>query len=169
MQPTALVHELYLRLFGSQAGPWENRRHFFGAAARALRQIRVDHARKKKRLKRGGLGAAPAGSGTGDAAAGDGAMVQGPAPQPAGGADVELIPGPDEDPAELLAVHEALERLEGDDPRKAEIVQLRYFAGLTEEETAEATGLSRRTIQLEWQVARAWLHRELSKGDTNSG
>lgn len=141
LQPTALVHEAFFRLFGRNGQDWSSRRHFFGAAARAMRQIRIDDARKRKRLKRGGdrvregLGA-----------------VQG------------LF---DHDPIETLAVSEALDKLESEDPRQAEVVMMRYFAGLTEEETAGALGVSRRTVQNDWRLARAWLHRELSKGDTH--
>jgi RNA polymerase sigma factor (TIGR02999 family) len=140
-QATALVHEAYLRLFGEIKNvDWANRRHFFGAAARIMRQIRIDDARKKKRLKRGG-----------DRKAGP----------------LEIEPAAlERNVDDILAVHEALEKLQEVDPRKVELINLRYFAGLTEEETAEALGLSRRTIQLEWRIARAWLHRLLSKGDT---
>lgn len=140
LQPTALVHEAYFRLFGDTKVEWSNRRHFFGAAAKSMRQIRIDDARKRKRLKRGGSD----GSAHLD---GDPAIF-------------------DQDPTEVLAIHEALDKLEADDPRRAEIVMLRYFAGLTVEETATAIDLSRRTVQVEWRLARAWLHRELSKGDT---
>lgn len=140
LQPTALVHEAFFRLFRGHDVHFENRRHFFGAAAKAMRRIRIDDARKRKRLKRGG-GKEPA----------------------ALDAEPAIF---DSDPAEVLAVHEALDKLEAEDPRKAEVVMLRYFAGLTEEETASALDLTRRTVQTEWRLARAWLHRELSKGDT---
>jgi len=141
LQATAVVHEAYLRLFGrAKSVEWANRRQFFGAAAQVMRQIRIDDARRRKRLKRGG----------------------GRRAEP-----LEIEPGVcDKDPSDVLAVHEALEGLEAADPRKAELVRLRYFAGLTEEETAEVMGLSRRTVQLEWRIASAWLHRALSKGDT---
>ena len=140
LQPTALVHEAYLRLFGDSNVEWDSRRHFFGAAARAMRQIRLDNARKRRRLKRGG-GAAP------------GALADEP-------------PAFDQDPSEVLAINEALDELEKENPRQAEVVMLRYFAGLSEEEAASALGVSRRTVQTDWRVARAWLHRHLSKGDT---
>lgn len=82
---------------------------------------------------------------------------------------LEIEPGVfDNDPINVLAVHEALEKLQEVDPRKCELIYLRYFAGLSEEETAEVLGLSRRTVQLEWRIARAWLHRALSKGDTDA-
>ncbi|MFH1745646.1 MAG: sigma-70 family RNA polymerase sigma factor [Planctomycetota bacterium] len=140
LQPTALVHEAYFRLVGGGPTEWANRRHFFSAAAQAMRCIRIDDARRRDRLKRGG-----------------------------GGKPVPLMEEPvvfDQDPIEVLAVDEALSRLEQSDPRKAEIVVLRYFGGLSRAETAEALDLSPRTVDGEWRVARAWLHRELSKGDT---
>ena len=140
-EPTTLVHEAYFRLMGGDGVEWSDRKHFFGAAARAMRQIRVDDARRRNRLKRGG-GQRP------------GALIDDP-------------PALDEDPAEVLAVHEALDKLEREDPRKAEVVTLRYFAGLTVEECASALDVSPRTVDNEWRFARIWLHRELSKGDTS--
>lgn len=141
-QATAIVHEAYLRLFGKPNGlDWASRRHFFAAAAKIMRHIRIDDVRRKKRIKRGGDRKVHA---------------------------LDIEPAVfDQAPDQVLAVHEALEKLQGEDPRKVEMINLRYFAGLTEEETAEVLGLSRRTIQLEWRIARAWLHRELSKGDTD--
>ena len=140
LQPTALVHEAYFRLIGNQGIQWNGRRHFLSAAAKAMRRIRIDHARKRKSLKRGG-GRRPS--------------------------DVECAqPGFDDNPTQVLAIDEALNRLERKDPRKAQIVTLRFFAGLTIEETAEALDLSTRAVNNEWRLARAWLHRELSKGDT---
>lgn len=142
-QATAIVHEAYLRLFGEVNNfDWANRRHFFGAAARIMRQICIDDARRRKRVKRGG-----------------GRKV--------GSLQIEPT-APDRNPDDVLAVHEALEKLQEVDPRKVELINLRYFAGLSEEETAQAMELSRRTVQLEWRIARAWLHRLLSKGDTDS-
>ena len=140
LQPTALVNEAFLRLVGEGKADWSSRRHFFGAAARAMRRICIDHARTRNRLKRG-AGQHP------------GRLVEEPA--------VSLG-----DPAEMLAVDEALDKLEQEEPRQAEVVMLRYFVGLTEEETATALGVSRRTVQTDWRMARAWLHRELSDGDT---
>lgn len=139
LQPTALLHEAYFRLFGDNHLEWDNRKHFFATAAKVMRQIRIDDARSRKRIKRGG-----------------GRRVE------------ELTDEPavwDQDPAEVLAIGEAIQRLEQSDPRKAEIVNLRYFAGMTETETAAALGVSRRTVQIDWRLARAWLHRELSGGD----
>ena len=140
LQTTALVHEAYMRLFGDQNIDWANRRHFFGAAARIMRRIRIDDARRRGRVKRGG-----------------------------GRDRVELREDHrafDDDPSELLAINEALDKLEREDSRRAEIVMLRFFAGLSENETASAMDLSRRTVQLEWRLARAWLHRELSDGES---
>ncbi len=142
LQATSLVHEAYIRLVGSQTMTWANRRHFFAAAANAMRRIRIDEARKRHRLKRGG--------------------------------DYRRVPleeaaaALDDDPAELMALDEAMNRLEAIDPRKAQIVSLRYFAGLTVEETAEALELSPRTIESDWHFARAWLHRELRSDDTSA-
>lgn len=142
-QATAIVHEAYMRLFGSPKTPdWANRRQFFAAVAQIMRHIRIDDARKRKRLKRGG----------------DRKIDS-----------LDAVPGVfDHDPNEILAVHEVLEGLKEADGRKAELINLRFFAGLSEEETAEAMGLSRRTVQLEWRIARAWLYRALSKGDTGA-
>ena len=128
LQPTALVHEAWLRL-GDQR--FENRAHFFGAAAEAMRRILVEAARRKHAARRGGGHAH---------------------------ADVDEIqiaaPVPDD---ELLAVHEALDRLAAHDAQKAELVKLRYFAGLSIEETAVALGISERTAKRHWTYARAWL------------
>lgn len=136
MQTASLVNQAYLRLVGSAPVEWANRRHFYAAAAQTMRRIRVDHARERKRLKRGGDRR----------------------PQPI----LEEPIGEDSDPIELLAVNEALTRLQELDPRKAEIVMLRYFAGRTVDETAAALGLAPRTVDAEWRFARAWLHRAIS-------
>lgn len=141
LQTTALIHEAYIRLVGDGSPKWANRRHFFAAAAKAMRLIRTDGARKSSRLKRGG----------------------GRRREPLDDAHAAFV----EDPATLLAVDEVLTRLEQRDPRKAEVVMLRYFAGLTIDETADALGLSPKTVDNEWRIARAWLYGELSKGDTN--
>ncbi len=140
LQPTVLVHEAFFRLFGEHPTDWTSRRHFFGAAARAMRQIRVDDVRRRNRLKRGG--------------------------NHRRAETVDDLAVSDQDPVELLAVSDALGRLEQEDARQAEVVLLRYFAGLTEGEVATVLGVSRRTVQVDWRLARAWLHRELSKGDT---
>ena len=137
LQPTALVNEAYLRLFGDGRMQWKNRRYFFAAAANAMRQILVDDARRRKRLKRGG-----------------------------GAKQSELLnwcpPAIEQDPGELLAINEAMETLAKEEPRMAEVGGLRYFMGLTIDETAEALGVSPRTVDLDWRIARAWLHRALS-------
>ncbi|UCC30411.1 MAG: sigma-70 family RNA polymerase sigma factor [Phycisphaerales bacterium] len=143
LQPTTLVHEAYLRLTADEDVQWVNRRHFFAAAAQAMRRIRIDDARKRNRQKRGG-GRQP------------GRLVSEP-------------PVFDQDPAEVLAVDEAVNKLEQIDPRKAEVVLLRYFTGLTVAETAEVLGVSPRTVDNEWRFARAWLRRELARGDTAAG
>jgi RNA polymerase sigma factor (TIGR02999 family) len=140
LQTTSLVNDAYLRLIGDGHVEWANRRHFFGAAAKAMRRILVDDARKRGRLKRGG----------------------GQPPVPL--VDEPLVPG--RDLAMVLAVDEALQELEKVDPPRAEIVMLRYFAGLSIDETAAALGVSPRTVDTGWRFARAWLHRELSKGDS---
>ena len=136
LQPTALVHEAYLRVAGDeQHRRWDRRGHFFAAAALAMRRILVERARHYQRIKHGGAGER-----------------------------VELDSGIMRvDPAltDLVAVDEALTRLEQTDPRKAQIVSLRYFAGLSVEETAAAMDLSPATIKNEWKFARAWLHRAL--------
>jgi RNA polymerase sigma factor (TIGR02999 family) len=135
LQPTALVHEAFLRLAGSGEVGWENRRHFFGAAAEAMRRILVERARSRARLKRG-----------------------------SGRAPVTLDDLAQEGPAadDLLAVDEALGRLERRDAAMAEVVKLRWFAGLTVEETASALGVSPRSVERLWTSARAWLHREIA-------
>jgi len=135
LQPTALVHEAYLRVAGKEDPGWDGRRHFFAAAARAMRDILVDEARRKTAIKRGG------GRQREDL---DEAKVSwGPAPE------------------DVLAVHEALERLEAEDPLKGQIVNLRYFAQLSAQETAAALGLSITTLRREWLYVRAWLEREV--------
>jgi RNA polymerase sigma factor (TIGR02999 family) len=135
LQPTALVHEAYLRLVGDQDPGWNGRRHFFGAAARAMRDILVEQARRKGAQKHGG-----------------------------GAQRVELAEGLViiEPPAEdLLAVDEAIRKLQAEKPHLAEIAMLRYFAGLSVEETASVLGISASTLAREWRFARAWLTREL--------
>lgn len=143
LQTTALVHEAYIRLIGNDHVEWKNRRHFFKAASEAMRRIRIDEARRRKRLKRGG-GRVRVSIDDAEATAG-------------------------EDPAQLLAISDALRKLEQVDSRKAEVVQLRFFGGLSIDETAQALDLSPRTVDSDWHFARAWLHRELKKGDTSVG
>jgi RNA polymerase sigma factor (TIGR02999 family) len=131
LQPTALVHEAYLRLVRNTDPGWEGRRHFFGAAARAMREILIEQARRKDSLKRGG------GSRRIDLADG-----------------VALIEPPADD---LLALDEAVQQLQGEKPHLAEVVMLRYFTGLSVEETADVVGRSVSTVVREWRLARAWL------------
>ena len=134
MQPTSLVHEAWLRLGG---GEFQNRQHFFAAAAQAMRRILVERARRKQAEKRGG---------------GEAAHVDID--------EIEIIAAPAKD-EETLAVDEALERLAVHDPRQAELVKLRYFVGLSFDEAAEILGISVRTAKGEWAHARAWLFREI--------
>jgi RNA polymerase sigma-70 factor (ECF subfamily) len=138
LQPTALVHEAYLRLVGNAPDRWQGRTHFFAVAAIAMRQIVIDHARHHGRAKRGGA---------------QQRVTLAEVVDPSSGPDVGLI-----------ALEQALERLAALDERQARVVELRAFAGLTAEETAEVLGLSRRTVQSDWSFARAWLRVELGKG-----
>lgn len=135
LQPTALVHEAYVRLLGDGRCPWEDRAHFFGAATRAMRSILVDHARASSAAKRGG-GVRPA--------------------------ELRDTAAPPESADEVLAVNEALARLERVDAVKARIVEMRYFGGLEFSEIARALDLSERTVYRQWEGARAWLFRELT-------
>ena len=142
LQPTALVHEAYLRLVDQRRVAWRNRAQFFGIAAETMRRILVDHARGRLAAKRGG-GAARVTLDDASPVAGD-----------AGGA-------PGADALDILALHDALERLAALDEAQARVVELRYFGGLSIEETAEAMGVSPATVKREWAVARGWLRREL--------
>jgi len=135
LSATALVHEVHLRLFGESHRDFENNSDFFLAAAQAMRRILIEHARKRRRLKRGG----------------DRQRVMLDAMHLAREADSDQI----------VAVDEAICRLKEQDPRVGEIVHLRFFADLSEQETAEALGISERTVRREWKLAKAWLHREL--------
>lgn len=135
--PTALVHEVYLRLIDQRRASWENRAHFFGVAAQLMRRILVDHARAHHAAKRGDRAARVS-------------------------LDVALEEARDsERPEDILAIDLALERLARLDPEQARVVELRFFAGLTVEETAHVLNRSSRTIKREWRLARAWLFREL--------
>lgn len=138
LQPTALVHEVYLRLAQPRRVPWESRAEFFAAAARAMRRILVDHARKRGAAKR----------------AGEWTRVE----LPDGVADV----GGKRDP-DLLALDAAVDRLAELDPRHARIVELRFFGGLSVAETAHVLGVSTATVKRDWSLARAWLHRRLER------
>ena len=144
LQATALVHEAYLRLVDRPAGPvpveWEGRAHFFGVAARVMRSVLVDHARARRAVKRGGPEARR--------------LTLGVAEALAAGVAAEV---------DVLALDEALDRLAQFDDRKARLVELRFFAGLSIEEAAGVMGVSPATIKREWTAARAWLRSELSR------
>ena len=135
LQTTALIHEAYLRLIDQKNVHWQNRAHFFGIAAQMMRRILIDHARTKKRTKRGG-------------------------------SDVRIsfseavlkTPGQDLD---FVALDEALDRLAAIDEQQSRIVELRFFSGLTVEETAEVLSISTATVKRDWSMAKAWLHREI--------
>jgi len=137
LQPTALVNEAFMKLVDQRNVQWQNRAHFFGVAAQAMRRIVIDHARTRNRIKRGGV-------------------------QHAVTLDEAMIAGEPRS-IDVLALDEALNRLARLDERQARIVELRYFAGLSVEETAEVTALSPATVKREWAMARAWLHAELTK------
>ncbi len=137
LQPTVLVHEAYLRLVGDGEVSWNSRGHFFGAAAQAMRRILVDRARRNNALKRGG----------------DHRRVEID--------DHALAAEPDAHT--MLAVDEVLDRLQAYDPAKARLVMLRYFTGLTLDQSAAALGLTPAQAKTEWSYARAWMHRELQK------
>lgn len=136
LRPTELVHEAYVRLVDPPDPGWESRRHFFGAAARAMRQVLVDHARRRDAEKRGS-GRRPVTLATEDA-------VIGPRPS-----------------VDILDLERAMEALERQDPELARLVELRFFAGLTVAEVAAALGISERKAAKDWSVARLWLRREL--------
>jgi RNA polymerase sigma factor (TIGR02999 family) len=153
MQKTALVNEAFMRLVGQQAVDWQSRAHFIGLASKLMRRVLVDYARARLADKRGG---------------GVGVLSL----------DEMAAPEPDEAPdttptalqhldahtqEEVSAIDQALQRLEQIDPRQAQIVEMRYFGGLTVEQTAEAIGMSEATVKREWTLARAWLRRELGK------
>jgi len=133
LQPTALVHEAYVRL-ARQDGEWTDRKHFFHVAAKAIRQVLIDHARREDAVKRGGQRER-----------------------------LTFADGLTDGPAELDLVdfNDALTVLESRDPRQARVVELRFIVGMTIEETAEVLGVSPRTVNVDWHMARAWLRREL--------
>ena len=139
LQPTALVHEAYLRLVGDGQVDWQNRRHFFGAAAMAMRRILVERARRRGRIRHGG------------------GRQRVPLDDVAVEADEKLL--------DYVVLDEALCRMEEQDERMSQIVMLRFFAGLTIEDTAQAMGISPMTVKREWAVARAWLYDELNSDE----
>ena len=139
LQATALVHEAYIRLVGSDNQQWDGRGHFFAAAAEAMRRILVESARRKQRVKRGG-----------------------------GHRQLDLQQvdlAVDSPPVDVVALDEALTKLAAEDPRIADVVKLRFFAGLTIEQAARVVGVSLRTAERYWTYARAWLHNEVAKVD----
>jgi RNA polymerase sigma factor (TIGR02999 family) len=136
LQATALVHEAWLRLGGEDQQHWQNRAHFFAAAAEAMRRILIDNARRKQSLRHGG--------------ALDHVSLDG----------LDLVTNMDDE--RLLALNEALDRFATVDARKAELVKLRFFAGLTNEEAAKVLGVSEPTVKRDWAYARAWLFREIN-------
>ena len=137
LQATALVHEAWLRLAGGRQQRWDSRRHFFAAAAEAMRRILVEKARRRQRVRHGG------------------------GLERVDVDDVEITAGVRQD--QLIALDDALTKLEQDDPQKADVVKLRYFVGMTNEETAETLGLSRATVERYWSFAKAWLFKEIEQ------
>ena len=138
LQATALVHEAYLRLVGNEEKKWAGRAHFFGAAAEAMRRILIDNARRKRAQRHGG------------------------GQQRVDVQNVEIAAVADDE--QLLAIHEALDKLAVKDKTKAELVKLRYFMGMTIEETAQLLGISEPTAKRHWTYARAWLYNEVQRG-----
>jgi RNA polymerase sigma factor (TIGR02999 family) len=143
LQPTALVHEAYLRLIDQTQVRWQNRAHFFGVAAQMMRRILVDHARSHQAEKRGG----------------DFQMLS--FDEQIGGMAIERA-------SDLVALDEALERLAELDPQKSRVVELRFFGGLSVEETAEVLGVSAPTIKRQWRMAKAWLFGQVQKSVLDS-
>ena len=137
LQTTALIHEAYLRLINQQNIEWQNRAHFYAIAARLMRQILVDHARRRQATKRGG------------------SDIKVPLEEA-----MVISPGENVD---LVALDEALTRLAAIDPQQSRIVELRYFSGLSVEETAEVLGVSSRTVNRDWNVAKAWLRQQIAR------
>jgi RNA polymerase sigma-70 factor (ECF subfamily) len=137
LQPTAIVNEAYIRLLPQRGVSWENRAHFFGIAAKMMRRVLVDHARRRHAAKR-------------DAGPADPVSISGVA-----------SPAREADPIDVLALHDALSKLAGLDPRQSEIVEMRFFAGLTVEEIAEVMEISTATVKREWATAKLWLKRQM--------
>lgn len=139
LQTTALVHEAYLKLVDQRGANWQNRVQFFAVAAQLMRRILVDYARSHRASKRGG----------------DYYKLT---------LDEELVPSEEKD-ADLLALDEALDRLAAIDPQQSRVVELRVFAGLTLEETAQSLNISSRTVRREWSMAKAWLHQQIKNNN----
>ncbi|MGE0129637.1 MAG: sigma-70 family RNA polymerase sigma factor [Blastocatellales bacterium] len=137
LQPTALINEAWLRLIDWKPGEWRNRSQFFGVVAQVMRRVLVDHARRRRALKHGG----------------DALKVS----------LAEAEQWPSDSSADVIALNDALDTLASFDERKSRIVELRFFGGMTEEETAETMDIPLRTLQREWSLARAWLYNELKK------
>lgn len=137
LQPTALANEIFLKLDASAKVPWKNRSHFYAVAARAMRQVLVDYARRRRRDKRGG----------------EIDFVH---------LEEDLVFAPERS-AEVLALDEALERLAAHEPRKARVVELRFFGGLSNQEIAEVLEISSNTVIRDWDYGKAWLHREIRR------
>ena len=140
LQTSALVNEAYLRLVDQKSVKWQNRAHFFGVAAQLMRRILVDHARSRLRAKRGGR--------------------------------IQMVSLPEQlgvanEVEEVIALDDALKNLAEMDPRKSQIVEMKFFGGLSTEEVAEVLKVTTRTVEREWRKAKAWLHRAISKGETN--
>jgi RNA polymerase sigma factor (TIGR02999 family) len=138
LQPTALVHEAYLKLVDQRIDDWNDREHFFAIASQVMRRILVDHARSRQRHKRGG------------------SKEDLPLEE-------ALLAGAEEANVDLIALDEAMARLAKIDPQQERLVELRYFGGFSMEEAARAIGVSRATAARDWQVAKAWLHREMTR------
>lgn len=135
LQPTALVHEAWLRLVGGSNERWQNRAHFFGAAAEAMRRILIENARRKARLKRGGGQAR---------------------------VDIDSVELAETTPEEkVLLIDEAVEKLKAQDPERAQVVVLKFFGGFTNEEVAESLGVTARTVERHWAFAKAWLFQSI--------
>jgi RNA polymerase sigma factor (TIGR02999 family) len=135
LQPTALVHEAWLRLAGPENQRWQNRAHFFAAAAEAMRRILIERARRRQRIRHGG------------------------GQERVDINEVEIAAGAGDE--RLLQIHEALDRLALEDPVKAEVVKMRFFVGMADREVAEVLGLSERTVERHWAYAKAWLFRSI--------
>ncbi|HVS01808.1 MAG TPA: sigma-70 family RNA polymerase sigma factor [Thermoanaerobaculia bacterium] len=144
LQPTALVSEAYMRLAEQRRSEWRSRSHLLSAAAQVMRRVLVDHARSRLAAKRGGT------------------SEELPLEE-------QLVAGDQGADPQLLALDQALDRLAGFDPQMVRVVELRHFAGLTLEETAEVLGVSTATVKRDWAMARAWLYRELSRGAAAGG
>lgn len=143
LEPTALVHEAYLKLVDQTRADWQGKTHFFAVGAHVMRRLLVDHARERGALKRGGGWQAVTLAGVGENVVG------------------EVL-----DREQLLDLNAALERLAELDEREARVVTLRFFGGLTVEQAAEVIGVSKRTIENDWRHAQAWLRKELARGDS---